>query len=174
MEEKNKNKEKRVIKINFKQVALAFSTLAVVGILGGNLYAHLNGKPNIYSAIKGLFVKEDKYTASEITVDQTVESNGIKLTLKTVAMDENVLITKYVAEGERLANEFYTYTEFEEDMIDMAKIYFAAMNVDIGEEKYKNIKSSDATEAYNKAKSKLISIGLVELNVLSDLFAIQQ
>jgi len=78
MEEKNKNKEKRVIKINFKQVALAFSTLAVVGILGGNLYAHLNGKPNLYSAIKGLFVKEEKYTSSEIEVNQTVDIESAK------------------------------------------------------------------------------------------------
>ena len=122
LENNNKPKERKIFKLGLKQAVLAFSSLMIVAVLGGNLYAHLNGKPNLYSAIKGLFVKEDKYTASEITVDQTVEDNGIKLTLKTVAMDENVLITKYVAEGEKLANEFYTYPEFEEDMIKVIKI----------------------------------------------------
>lgn len=156
----NETKERKVIKISLNQAILAFTSLMIVFVLGGNLYAHLNGKPNLYSAIKGLFVKEDKYVASEIVVDQMVESSGIRLTLKTVAMDENVLITKYVAEGEKLASEFYTYTEFEEDMVDLAKKYYASKKVNIGEDKYKNVKSSDVTAAYNNVKSKLVSVGI--------------
>ena len=118
LEKNNKQKERKVIRLSLNQAILAFVSLVVVVLLGGNLYAHITGRPNIYSAIKGLFVKEAKYTASEVAVDQTVESNGIKLTLKTVAMDENLLITKYIAEGEKLANDFYTYDEFEADIIE--------------------------------------------------------
>lgn len=146
--EKNKNqqRERKILKISLNQAILAFIALIILGILGGNLYAHLNGKPNLYSAIKGLFVKEDKYTASEISVDQTVENNGIKLTLKTVAMDENILITKYIAEGEKLNDEFYTYSEFEDDMIEYEKIFYSVAGYDIGENTYKG-KTKENIEA---------------------------
>ncbi len=162
MEEKPK--EKKVLKINLQQAVLAFSSVVIVGVLGGNLYAHIQGKPNIYSAVKSLFVKEDKYAASEIIIDQTVECNGIKLTLKTVAMDENVLITKYIAEGEKLSEDFYTYNEFEEDMIDLAKIKTALLGRKIGEEKYDS--KNKATLANEKDKkideilNKLVSVGI--------------
>ena len=114
LENKNKQKERKVIKISLQQAILAFSTFMLVVVIGGNLYAHLNGKPNLYSAIRNLFIKEARYTESEVEVGQELENSGIKLTLKTVAMDENVLITKYIAEGEKLTNEFYTYNELEE------------------------------------------------------------
>lgn len=154
MEENNKPKEKKVIKLSLQHAVLAFTSLMIVVVLGGNLYAHIKGKPNIYSAIKGLFVKEDKYTASEIVVDQTVESNGIKLTLKTVAMDENILITKYIAQGEKLANEFYAYQEFEQDVIELVKINLklAEWNIMKDDPEYKNVTSKDAV-----AQAQLIS-----------------
>ncbi len=154
MEENNKPKEKKVIKLSLQHAVLAFTSLMIVVVLGGNLYAHIKGKPNIYSAIKGLFVKEDKYTASEIVVDQTVESNGIKLTLKTVAMDENILITKYIAQGEKLANEFYAYQEFEQDVIKLVKINLklAEWNIMKDDPEYKDVTSKDAV-----AQAQLIS-----------------
>lgn len=161
LEEKNKKKEKRVIKINFKQAALAFSTLAVVGILGGNLYAHLNGKPNLYSAIKGLFVKEEKYISSEIEVNQTVENNGIKLTLKTVAMDENVLITKYIAEGENLEKDFYTYSEFEEEMVKHVNMSLYLSGWDVGED-YGKISDQDTITMAKNIKNKIVNAGVTE------------
>ena len=163
LESNNKKPERKVIKLSLNQAVFAFTSLIIVFILGGNLYAHLNGKPNIYSAIKNLFIKEAKYTESEIVVDKTVESNGIKLTLKTVAMDENVLITKYVAEGEKLANEFYTYPEFEEDMIQYAKLLYASEGYDIGEDGYKNIREKDVT-----AKSKEVIQKLTNKNLTNE------
>lgn len=162
LEENNKKSERKVIKLKLNQAVLAFTSLLIVVILGGNIYAHLTGKPNIYSAIKSLFVKEAKYTESEILVDQTVESNGIKLTLKTVAMDENVLITKYVAEGEKLANEFYTYTEFEEDLVHYAKLVYAAKGFDIGEDGYKDISINDANAKLQEITQKLTKIEITE------------
>lgn len=48
LENKNKQKERKVIKISLQQAILAFSTFMLVVVLGGNLYAHLNGKPNLY------------------------------------------------------------------------------------------------------------------------------
>lgn len=162
LEENNKKPERKVIKLKLNQAIFAFTSLIIVFILGGNIYAHLTGKPNIYSAIKSLFVKEAKYTESEILVDQTVESNGIKLTLKTVAMDENALITKYVAEGEKLANEFYTYTEFEEDLVHYAKLVYAAKGFDIGEDGYKNISVNDANAKLQEITQKLTKIDITE------------
>lgn len=162
LENNNEPKERKVFKLNLKQAVLAFSSLMIVAVLGGNLYAHLNGKPNLYSAIKGLFVKEDKYTASEIEVNQTVESNGIKLTLKTVAMDENILITKYVAEGEKLASEFYTYPEFEEDMIKVIKIRNVIAGNDIGESGYENYTLKDVTTMRKEIVAKLQLSGITE------------
>lgn len=162
LENNNKSKEGKVFKISLKQAVLAFSSLMIVAILGGNLYAHLTGKPNLYSAIKGLFIKEDKYADSEIIVDQTVESNGIKLTLKTVAMDENILITKYTAEGEKLANEFYTYNEFEEDMIEYEKLFYASCGYDMGEDGYENIIGKDVTAKIKQIKQKLINKNITE------------
>lgn len=160
LENNNEPKERKVIKISLKQAVLAFTSLIVVVVLGGNLYAHLNGKPNLYSAIKGLFIKEAKYTESEIAVDQTVESNGIKLTLKTVAMDENVLITKYVAEGEKLENEFYTYNELEEAEIEINKIRYVQAGNDIGESGYEKYTSNDVTKMRKEIVSKLQKAGL--------------
>ena len=162
LENNNKQKEGKVFKISLKQAVLAFSSLMIVAILGGNLYAHLTGKPNLYSAIKGLFIKEDKYADSEIIVDQTVESNGIKLTLKTVAMDENILITKYTAEGEKLANEFYTYNEFEEAEIEIAKITNVLNNIDIGESGYDEYTQKDITSMRREVADKLESSGATE------------
>lgn len=162
LENKEKPKERKVLKISLNQAILAFTSLIVVVVLGGNLYAHLNGKPNLYSAIKNLFVKEDNYTASEITVDQTVESNGIKLTLKTVAMDENVLITKYVAEGEQLANEFYTYADLEEAEIKINKIRLVQAGHDIGESGYENYTLKDVTKMRQEVVAKLQAVGLEE------------
>lgn len=160
LENNNKPKEKKVIKISLKQAVLAFSSLMIVAILGGNLYAHMQGMPNLYSAIKGLFVKEDKYTASEIEVNQTVESNGIKLTLKTVAMDENILITKYIAEGEKLENEFYTYPEFEEGIIKYEKIRFTVAGWETGENQYEDYTLKDGYYTLQEIISKLENTGL--------------
>ena len=162
MEENNKPKEKKVIKLSLQHAVLAFTSLMIVVVLGGNLYAHIKGKPNIYSAIKGLFVKEDKYAASEIVVDQTVESNGIKLTLKTVAMDENILITKYIAQGEKLTNEFYAYQEFEQDVIKLVKINLklAEWNIMKDDPEYKDVTSKDAV-----AQAQLISKRLSVANL---------
>lgn len=158
LKNKENTKERKIIKLSLNQAVLAFTSLVIVFILGGNLYAHLNGKPNIYSAIKRLFVKEEKYTASEIIVDKSVESNGIKLTLKTVAMDENVLITKYVAEGEKLA-EFYTYPEFEESMIEYVKMSLYLAGWDIGEN-LGDITDQDAITKARNIQAKLEQVGL--------------
>ncbi len=160
--ENKKKTERKTIKISLNQAVLAFSALIIVGVLGGNLYAHIQGKPNIYSAIKNLFVKEDKYVASEVEINQTVESNGIKLTLKTVAMDENILITKYIAEGEKLSGEFYTYPEFEEDMIESLKIARYVAKIDTSDEKYKNSSMQDATNIMRNINERLKAIGLSE------------
>lgn len=164
----NKPKERKIIKISLSQAVLAFSSLVIVVVLGGNLYAHLNGRPNIYSAIKSLFIKEAKYTQSEVEVEKCVESNGIKLTLKTVAMDENVLITKYVAEGDKLTNEFYAYNEFENDMIHYAKRRLEIVGMDVGEDEYKKYKNQlesgtdEEVEDYNRIIAKFKAIGLTD------------
>jgi len=162
MENNKEPKEHKIIKLSLNQAVLAFSSLIIVGVLGGNLYAHIQGKPNLYSAIKGIFVKEDKYTASEVEVNQTVESNGIKLTLKTVAMDENILITKYIAEGEKLANEFYTYPEFEEDMIKVIKLRNVLAGNDIGEKGYDGYTQKDVTRMRREIVAKLQVSGITE------------
>lgn len=160
----NKKKtERKVIKLSLNQAVLAFSMLIIVGVLGGNLYAHIQGKPNIYSAIKNLFVKEDKYVASEIEINQTVESNGIKLTLKTVAMDENILITKYIAEGEKLSGEFYTYPEFEEDIMECVNMMFVIKGKNTPDdikEKYKGYTVSENTQKLREIKLKLEKQGV--------------
>lgn len=164
----NKPKERKILKISLMQGVLAFSSLVIVGVLGGNLYAHLNGRPNIYSAIKSLFIKEAKYTQSEVEVGEYVENNGIKLTLKTVAMDENVLITKYIAEGDKLTNEFYTYNEFENEMLHYAKRRLSLLGMDVGEEEYKKYKnqldegSDEEIEDYNRILARFKALGLTD------------
>lgn len=164
LENNNKQKQRKVLKLTLSQAVMAFVSLMIVVVLGGNLYAHMTGRPNLYSAIKGLFVKEEKYVASEVVVDKTVESNGIKLTLKTVAMDENMLITKYIAEGEKLANDFYTYPEFEEEMLEYVRMTLKIADWDVvkDDDTYKNATPKDAMEAERKIESKLMERGLTK------------
>lgn len=163
LENKNKQKERKVIKISLQQAILAFSTFMLVVVLGGNLYAHLNGKPNLYSAIRNLFIKEARYTESEVEVGQELENSGIKLTLKTVAMDENVLITKYIAEGEKLTNEFYTYNELEEQAIKASKIEYAlALGKNVDDIKYKEYSKEDILKIRKDIVAKLVKTGLSE------------
>lgn len=149
------NNERKVIKISFKQFLAIAASLVVVVFLGGNLYAHALGKPNIYTAIRNLFnVDKEDYQASENEINITQESNGIKLTLKTVAMDDNVLLVKYEAEGDALAG-IYTYADFEDAIIDICKEQLYISGWDIGE-KYENASTDDVARKTNELLSKLM------------------
>ena len=74
MEKKDKQKEPKMIKLTIGQAILIITSLAVLVFLGGNLYAYINEKPNIYSAIRNLFLKEDNKTSNAVDIAQNVET----------------------------------------------------------------------------------------------------
>lgn len=157
------NNERKVITISFKKFLAIAASFVLVLFLGTNLYAHSLGKPNIFTAIKNLFnINEDDYNAAEENIDITVESNGLKLTLKTAAMDDNVLIVKYVAEGEKLVEEFYTYQEFEAEMIEYVKMLLTQAEWILQEDTYKDINGKDVMKALYSVRDRLYAIGLNE------------
>lgn len=157
------NKEKKVIKISFNKFLAIAASFVLVLFVGTNLYAHSLGKPNIFTAIKNLFnVDKEDYNAAEEDINITVESNGVILTLKTAAMDDNVLIVKYVAEGEKLAKEFYTYQDFEAELIKTNKIRFKLAGSDIGTDEYDSYILSDITKIRQGIVQKLKELGLTD------------
>lgn len=163
--EENK-KEKKQIKISFnKFIVLTISILFIVIFLITNIYAHALGKPNIFTAVRNLFnVNKAEYQVAEEEINITKESNGIKLTLKTAAMDDNVLILKYIAEGDKLHNEFFTYQDFEEKMIEYAKMSYSLEGWKVGEDNYKNITKEEISQHLANIKVELLKNGLSEEN----------
>lgn len=157
------NHEKKVITISFNKFLTIAASFVLVLFVGTNLYAHSLGKPNIFTAIKNLFnVDKEDYNASEEDINITVESNGVKLTLKTAAMDDNVLIAKYVAEGEKLAKEFYTYQDFEEELIKINKIRFKLAGSNIGTDEFDVYTLKDVTKMRQDFVQKLKELGLTD------------
>lgn len=77
LEKKDKQKEPKMVKLTIGQAILIFISLVVLIFLGVNLYAHIKGKPNIYSAIRNLFIKEDSETSNRVEIAQNVESEKI-------------------------------------------------------------------------------------------------
>lgn len=94
--------EKKVIKISLKQLILIFVLVIIVIILGGNLFAYLNGKPNIYSAIKGLFIKEEN---SGESIETQPENITTKVNVKErITENEYVYVYPDEVEGNIIVN----------------------------------------------------------------------
>jgi len=160
---KDNNTDKKVITISFKRFLSLAASFVIVLFLGTNLYAHTVGKPNIFTAIRNLFnIDTEDYNAAEEDINITVESNGINLTLKTAAMDDNVLIVKYVAEGEKLAEEFYTYQDFEAELIKINRIKFNLEGTDIGTDEYNSYNLNNVTKMTQAMIEELKELGLTD------------
>lgn len=156
----NKNTHNVIPTIILKKIVSVTASFIILLFLGTNLYAHIVGKPNIFSSIKNLFINKENYEIVAEDIEMAAESNGIKLILKTAAMDDNILVLKYLAQGEKLKTEFYTYQDFEEELIVYAKMFCSLSGYDIGENTYNKITNEDCLHYLDGLKEKLITNGL--------------
>lgn len=122
IEEENKMKKE----FKFSKVLSLVATFIIVVFLAGNGIAYAAGGPNIYSWILEKIGIEKEYEEVKTNVNETVESNGIKITLVDIGYDDNFLIAGYKIDEnfqtvkEKIFNEL-NYISLDNNLTDQEK-----------------------------------------------------
>lgn len=90
-----KYKSKR---FNFSKISQIAASLVVIVFLAGNGIAYARGRDNIYSWILNKIGIQKEYEEVKTEINQTAESNGIRITLLDCAYDSNRFIACYKVE----------------------------------------------------------------------------
>lgn len=101
-----------------QKLTTAASTITIL-FLAGNGVAYAAGMPNIYSWVLSKIGIEQAYEEVKTEVNQTVENNGVKMTVTDVGYDDNFFIIGYKMEGEDLCKRISEKGSFNEDIINL-------------------------------------------------------
>ena len=85
-------------KFNFSKISQIAASLVVIVFLAGNGIAYARGRDNIYSWVLNKIGIQKEYEEVKTEINQTAESNGIRITLLDCAYDSNRFIACYKVE----------------------------------------------------------------------------
>lgn len=94
--EKEVKKQKN--KFNFSRVLSLAASFVMMVFLAGNGVAYAKGEPNIYSWVLEKIGIQKEYEEIKTDINQTVENNGLKITLIDCAYDSNKFLICYKIE----------------------------------------------------------------------------
>lgn len=87
-------------KIFAKYIHIAAVVLMVL-FLGSNVMAYIQGKDNIFSFILGKFHIQEEYEKESKEINLVKESNGTKITIKDIAVDNSFFVIGYQIETKK-------------------------------------------------------------------------
>lgn len=114
--EKKQKKNKNIKNI----IAASISAIIILGVVNPTLASKIPIIGNVFEMIEENILFPTKYSQYATSVDQTVESNGISVTLKEVVCDGYKLYVTYLVENEKPFK--WTYTEEQYDNIDIKQL----------------------------------------------------
>lgn len=82
-------------KTNVQKITSIAASITLVAVLGGNVLAYSQNKPNIFSWVLQAFNIETEYNNNSQPINQTVKNPGATITVTDVGLDKNLLIVGY-------------------------------------------------------------------------------
>lgn len=82
-------------KMNVQKITSIAASITLVAVLGGNVLAYSQNKPNIFSWVLQTFNIETEYNDNSRPINETVKNAGTTITVTDVGLDKNLLIVGY-------------------------------------------------------------------------------